>query len=101
MQKKLSEENDHHHAELHSYIGIALCTGFVFMLLIDQLGGSHAHGGTSGESFQISPHSYFDIESLDGSSKRGVTATIGLVVHAAGMRILAVNPSIAYLSSFS
>ncbi|XP_065832825.1 zinc transporter ZIP9-like [Oscarella lobularis] len=66
MQKKLSEENDHHHAELHSYIGIALCTGFVFMLLIDQLGGSHAHGGTS-----------------DGSSKRGVTATIGLVVHAA------------------
>jgi zinc transporter 9 len=32
--------------EMHSWIGVALVLGFVFMLLVDQLsGGGHVHGG--------------------------------------------------------
>ena len=51
-----SSADEHHHdhdhgaesgAELHSWIGIALVLGFVFMLLVDQIGGSiHARGST-------------------------------------------------------
>eukprot|EP00118_Oscarella_pearsei_P007648 m.38057 g.38057 ORF g.38057 m.38057 type:complete len:230 (+) comp32509_c0_seq3:196-885(+) len=59
-------EQDEHHTELHSYIGIALCCGFIFMLLVDQMGGSHAHSPGDGNG-----------------SKQGFTAAIGLVVHAA------------------
>jgi zinc transporter 9 len=61
-------EHGHTSSELHSYIGISITLGFVFMLLIDQLAGSH-----------------FDHRSSDGDSGRSTisTATIGLVVHAA------------------
>jgi hypothetical protein len=45
------EHHEHHHnheesgSELHSWIGVALVLGFVFMLLVDQIGGSiHARG---------------------------------------------------------
>ena len=49
------KDGDHHHhhehggeshsseEELHYLIGVALVTGFVFMLLVDQIGGGHAH----------------------------------------------------------
>lgn len=39
--------HDHDHGtELHSWIGVALVLGFVFMLLVDQIGGSiHARAG--------------------------------------------------------
>lgn len=37
-------EHDHSHGtELHSFIGVALVLGFVFMLLVDQIGGGHSH----------------------------------------------------------
>ncbi|XP_065660901.1 zinc transporter ZIP9 isoform X2 [Hydra vulgaris] len=52
--------------ELHAIIGISLTLGFVFMLLIDHLcGGSHSHA------------------SNENGRKKSVTATIGLLVHAA------------------
>jgi len=65
----------HHHehesgVELHSWIGVALVLGFVFMLLVDQIGGHmHSHAGAS--------------EPAAGQSRNKITATLGLVVHAA------------------
>lgn len=62
-----AHDHDHDHGtELHSWIGVALVLGFVFMLLVDQIGGS-IHSRTSGDS----------------SSRNRITATLGLVVHAA------------------
>lgn len=42
---------DHVHGgtEMHTFIGIALVLGFVFMLIIDQLGGKHTHVQTLGK----------------------------------------------------
>ncbi|XP_071790778.1 zinc transporter ZIP9-like [Asterias amurensis] len=71
----------HHHShgksneeELHYVIGVSLVLGFVFMLLVDQIGGSHAHSHSqmSGEG-----------ENQGRTSRVGFTATLGLVVHAA------------------
>ncbi len=44
-------EHEHEHgSDLHTYIGVSLVLGFIFMLLVDQIGsGNHAHGGLSGE----------------------------------------------------
>ena len=46
---KLHHEHRHHGhqhegIELHTLIGLSLSLGFVFMLLIDQIGGGHSHG---------------------------------------------------------
>ena len=37
------EGHEHGYVELHSFIGIALVLGFVFMLLVDQLSGGTTH----------------------------------------------------------
>ena len=37
------EDEHHHHDEVHQYIGLSLLIGFLVMLLIDNLGGSHGH----------------------------------------------------------
>jgi len=72
---KLNAAATHHHenesgVELHSWIGVALVLGFVFMLLVDQIGGHmHTHAGAA--------------ESSAGQSRNKITATLGLVVHAA------------------
>lgn len=70
-------EHDHHSdmLEQHSIIGVSLVTGFIFMLLVDQLGGSmHSHS--------VPP----DPESTGHTQNRNkITATLGLVVHAAGL----------------
>uniref|UniRef100_F6XNK4 Zinc transporter ZIP9 n=1 Tax=Ciona intestinalis TaxID=7719 RepID=F6XNK4_CIOIN len=62
------KKHEHHHTGgPHHVIGVSLLLGFVFMLLVDQLGGAgHSH----------------PTEQPDQRSK-GHTATIGLVVHAA------------------
>jgi len=71
---KLDAAATHHHEnestiELHSWIGVALVLGFVFMLLVDQIGGHfHSHGGVA--------------EPAAGQRNK-ITATLGLVVHAA------------------
>uniref|UniRef100_A0A452TYB7 Zinc transporter ZIP9 n=1 Tax=Ursus maritimus TaxID=29073 RepID=A0A452TYB7_URSMA len=36
-------EHNHDHTQLHAYIGVSLVLGFVFMLLVDQIGSSHVH----------------------------------------------------------
>lgn len=35
--------HEHGHEQLHACIGISLVLGFVFMLLVDQIGSSHMH----------------------------------------------------------
>uniref|UniRef100_A0A8C3WI81 Zinc transporter ZIP9 n=1 Tax=Catagonus wagneri TaxID=51154 RepID=A0A8C3WI81_9CETA len=36
-------EHSHDHTQLHAYIGVSLVLGFVFMLLVDQIGSSRVH----------------------------------------------------------
>lgn len=38
-----SGKNEHSHEQLHACIGVSLVLGFVFMLLVDQIGSSHVH----------------------------------------------------------
>uniref|UniRef100_A0A8C0X383 Zinc transporter ZIP9 n=1 Tax=Castor canadensis TaxID=51338 RepID=A0A8C0X383_CASCN len=62
-------EHSHDHMQLHAYIGVSLVLGFVFMLLVDQIGSSHVHSTEDPETTRPI------------SSK--ITTTLGLVVHAA------------------
>lgn len=62
-------EHSHDHTQLHAYIGVSLVLGFVFMLLVDQIGSSHVHSADDPEAAR------------SGNSK--ITTTLGLVVHAA------------------
>ncbi|KAG7229193.1 hypothetical protein INR49_013136 [Caranx melampygus] len=64
-----SGKHEHSHEQLHACIGVSLVLGFVFMLLVDQIGSSHVHNTEDPESARVS------------SSK--ITTTLGLVVHAA------------------
>ncbi|CAN9501950.1 unnamed protein product [Ophioblennius macclurei] len=63
--------HEHGHEQLHAYIGVSLVLGFVFMLLVDQIGSSHMHSAEG-----------LDPESARVSSSK-ITTTLGLVVHAA------------------
>ncbi|XP_063683339.1 zinc transporter ZIP9-like [Bolinopsis microptera] len=56
-----------------SSVGMALTCGFIFMLLVDQIGG--AHGGHS--------HTHGPVNSEGGFGKKSLSTIIGLVVHAA------------------
>uniref|UniRef100_A0A803TBF4 Zinc transporter ZIP9 n=1 Tax=Anolis carolinensis TaxID=28377 RepID=A0A803TBF4_ANOCA len=62
-------DHSHDHERLHAYIGVSLVLGFVFMLLVDQIGSSHVHTADDPEAAR------------SGNSK--ITTTLGLVVHAA------------------
>nr|AII20595.1 membrane androgen receptor [Cynoscion nebulosus] len=62
-------KHEHSHEQLHACIGVSLVLGFVFMLLVDQIGSSHMHSTEDPESARVT------------SSK--ITTTLGLVVHAA------------------
>lgn len=64
-----SVKHEHSHEQLHACIGVSLVLGFVFMLLVDQIGSSHMHSTDDPESGRVA------------SSK--ITTTLGLVVHAA------------------
>ncbi|KAF1374498.1 hypothetical protein PFLUV_G00229720 [Perca fluviatilis] len=64
-----SGKHEHSHEQLHACIGVSLVLGFVFMLLVDQIGSSHVHSTEDPESARAA------------SSK--ITTTLGLVVHAA------------------
>ncbi|KAF7251602.1 Zinc transporter ZIP9 [Varanus komodoensis] len=61
--------HNHDHSRLHAYIGVSLVLGFVFMLLVDQIGSSHVHPTDDPEAAR--------------SSNSKITTTLGLVVHAA------------------
>lgn len=40
-----AEHEEHAHGNEHKSIGVSLVVGFVFMLVVDQVGGGHSHGG--------------------------------------------------------
>ncbi|CAB3233686.1 unnamed protein product [Arctia plantaginis] len=63
VTKDFTAEPPDHHDDLHSVIGISLVLGFVFMLLVDQMSARF--------NDQSNP------------IEKNVTATVGLVVHAA------------------
>ncbi|XP_034000225.1 zinc transporter ZIP9 [Trematomus bernacchii] len=63
-------KHEHSHEQLHACIGVSLVLGFVFMLLVDQIGSAHVHSTEA-----------LDPEAARASSK--ITTTLGLVVHAA------------------
>lgn len=54
------------------FIGLSLCCGFVFMLLIDHISGDHSHAPPAS-----------DPEGNGRQRHSKITATVGLVVHAA------------------
>lgn len=45
-----SGKHEHSHEQLHACIGVSLVLGFVFMLLVDQIGSSHVHS-TEGQFY--------------------------------------------------
>ncbi|GCC21712.1 hypothetical protein chiPu_0020187 [Chiloscyllium punctatum] len=45
-------EHDREHIALHAYIGVSLVLGFVFMLLVDQIGSSHMHSSEGKRHFK-------------------------------------------------
>ncbi|XP_074092134.1 zinc transporter ZIP9 isoform X1 [Macrotis lagotis] len=69
-------EHSHDHTRLHAYIGVSLVLGFVFMLLVDQIGSSHMHS-TEGKDSSLT-----DPEAARSNNSK-ITTTLGLVVHAA------------------
>ncbi|XP_045579712.1 zinc transporter ZIP9 isoform X1 [Salmo salar] len=66
----LGVSGEHSHEHLHAFIGVSLVLGFVFMLLVDQIGSAHVHSSVD------------DPESARIASSK-ITTTLGLVVHAA------------------
>lgn len=90
-------KHEHAHEQLHACIGVSLVLGFVFMLLVDQIGSSHVHSAEGqsdhcGDAFNgfhllssrlLRFSSALDPESARAASSK-ITTTLGLVVHAAG-----------------
>jgi len=77
QQKHVHEEEDkgnhnHNHkgSDVHSAVGLALVAGFVLMLLVDQLAQHRSVSGDAEAGGSVQP-------------RYKITATIGLVVHAA------------------
>ncbi|VDL81196.1 unnamed protein product [Nippostrongylus brasiliensis] len=68
---RVEEHHSHEDHSAHQKIGFSLVFGFIFMLLVDQI--SNAAWSANDRS---------------GRNRMGVSATIGLVVHAAGRRRL-------------
>ena len=69
------EEKVYSTDQLQFLMGLSLAGGFVFMLVIDQCGGGHSHAHMP------------DNDIINGTGRhrrKNMTATIGLVVHAAG-----------------
>ena len=50
VEEKAVEEVEGEHTELHTWIGVALVLGFIFMLIVDQIGGGLHHHAPSGMS---------------------------------------------------
>ncbi|KAK7104237.1 zinc transporter ZIP9-like [Littorina saxatilis] len=68
------DHKNHNMMEEHSIIGISLVVGFVFMLLVDQMGGNfHSHA----------PPGDAELAIQGPQNRNKITATLGLVVHAA------------------
>lgn len=63
---------------LHSMIGLTLVFGFLLMLLIDQCSSKFSRGKGANP-----PYNRLDVEGGGRTAKHDITATLGLVVHAA------------------
>uniref|UniRef100_H2S097 Zinc transporter ZIP9 n=1 Tax=Takifugu rubripes TaxID=31033 RepID=H2S097_TAKRU len=48
-------KHEHAHEQLHACIGVSLVLGFVFMLLVDQIGSSHVHSTEGHATFVRRP----------------------------------------------
>lgn len=48
--------HEHGHEQLHACIGVSLVLGFVFMLLVDQIGSSHMHNNEGPSLFLTLQH---------------------------------------------
>ncbi|KAL5269110.1 hypothetical protein ACHWQZ_G002815 [Mnemiopsis leidyi] len=70
---EMHQEGEEFAHDASSSVGMALTCGFIFMLLVDQIGG--AHGGHS--------HGHNTVKSEGGFGKKSLSTIIGLVVHAA------------------
>lgn len=78
------ELHEHHeHSNNHKVVGISLLLGFVSMLLVDQCSGSHGHTHSPEINLDKLNQSKVGTARQGQSSGKGMTATIGLVVHAA------------------
>lgn len=78
LTSKVDPHHDHSHSstsdaiqDAHAVIGVTLVLGFVFMLLVDQIATS------------LSRRQGSDVEGGNRQDKTKITATLGLVVHAA------------------
>lgn len=87
------EGHAHRLIDDHSLIGITLVSGFIFMLLVDHIGGgSHMHAPSDAE---------VGSQTIGQQNRNKITATLGLVVHAAADGIAmgaAVTMSTAHLT---
>lgn len=81
-------DHEHKHDQVHQYVGLALLTGFLLMLMIDNIGGEHGHShGADVNGHGSTLVAEKNIESGETertiSDSKATTATVGLVVHAA------------------
>lgn len=81
IEGEIHEHEDH--SNNHKVVGISLLLGFVSMLLVDQLSGSHGHSHPPDIKLDNLTQSMVGTARQPQSSNKGMTATIGLVVHAA------------------
>lgn len=84
---KVVHEEKHEHSDheaQHKVVGISLLLGFISMLLVDQFSGSHGHSHTAPDiKLDNLTQSKVGTARPQQSPNKGLTATIGLVVHAA------------------
>ncbi|XP_065919269.1 zinc transporter ZIP9-like [Dysidea avara] len=80
-QGETPSSSDHDHPgshelpqQCHVFIGVSMALGFVFMLLVDQLAGSHHAPNSSVEAAA---------GEVTKETKKSFTATVGLVIHSA------------------
>jgi len=71
LEKSSDSSHVHKNENAHSAIGVTLVLGFIFMLIVDQIGGKISHR----------PHMIVDNQSV--RNKITFSTTLGLVVHAA------------------
>ncbi|KAL3874981.1 hypothetical protein ACJMK2_037927 [Sinanodonta woodiana] len=72
VKEEVEHSHDHPIFDDHTIIGITLVSGFIFMLLVDQIGGGHMHAPSDAEA-----------GAQTVQNRNRITATLGLVVHAA------------------
>jgi zinc transporter 9 len=88
LKAATSSSKTHSHEDVpHSVIGVTLVIGFVFMLIVDQFASRHS-GGHSANGYTLTLNSDTlenGVTTVQPTSRRNskITATIGLIVHAA------------------